>query len=90
MCFTSQVRLLGCLCTVLFRQISKTFLFPNFRTDTEITIESVYQALINAKLQPTDNQFDSKDQNTKGMENPPPPPPSQTAGKTNPYLRIIL
>uniref|UniRef100_A0A0D3ACH3 Replication factor A C-terminal domain-containing protein n=1 Tax=Brassica oleracea var. oleracea TaxID=109376 RepID=A0A0D3ACH3_BRAOL len=49
------------------------------RTDTEITIESVYQALINAKLQPTDNRFDSKDQNTKGMENPPPPPPSQTA-----------
>ncbi|WZZ72990.1 hypothetical protein YC2023_084360 [Brassica napus] len=41
LCFTSQVRLLRSLCA------------SPLRTDTEITIGSVYEALINAKLQPT-------------------------------------
>nr|VDD05096.1 unnamed protein product [Brassica rapa] len=58
----------------------------HFEKNTEITIGSVYQALINARLQPTfisltGNRFHYKDRNIKGMEHPPPPPPSQTAGK---------
>ncbi|CAN6802622.1 unnamed protein product [Brassica oleracea] len=61
----------------------------HFEKNTEITIGSVYQALINARLQPTfisltGNRFHYKDINIKGMEHPPPAPPlppPQTAGK---------